>query len=165
MFSTREDIIAVLLEVDSDLRSRNEQLTLSIVGYSAIVMAMLNNRGSNDIDVMYDRFSTVLRQHGLEVFSESYFHFHPQYKIRLTLIEAEFSHLVAYYTDPHDIFLLKLNAFREKDKSDLRYMIENRVVQLQLLDQLFVEWNHHWFHDSLEIAENYKQVRGSYGSD
>jgi hypothetical protein len=147
------------------LRKRGERLNLSIVGYSAIVMANLNNRGSNDIDVMYDRFSTVLRQHGLEVFSESYFHFHPQYSSRLTLIEAGFTHLVAYNTDPHDIFLLKLNAFREKDKSDLRYMIDNQVVQLGLLDQLFMEWNRHWFHDNIEIAANYSLVRGSYGSD
>jgi hypothetical protein len=165
MFSTREEILAVLKEVDSDLRERNEQLTLSIVGYSAIVMANQNNRGSNDIDVMYSRFSTVLRQHGLEVFDEGYFHFHPQYKSRLTLIEAGFTHLTAYYTDPHDIFLLKLNAFREKDKIDLQYMIENEVVQLPLLDQLFREWNHHWFHDNLEIMNHYSQVRGLYGSN
>jgi hypothetical protein len=165
MFSTREDIIAVLLEVDSDLRKRDEKLTLTLIGYSAIVMTSLNNRGSNDIDVIYDRFSTVLRQRGLEVFSESYFHFHPAYKSRVHLIEAGFTHLAAYSTDPHDIFLLKLNAFREKDKSDLRYMIENQLVQLELLDQLFREWNLHWFHDNQEIEENYTQVRGSYDSD
>jgi hypothetical protein len=108
MFSTREEILAVLMEVDSDLRERNEQLTLSIVGYSAIVMANRNNRGSNDIDVMYSRFSTVLRQHGLEVFDEAYFHFHPHYKSRLTLIEAGFTHLTAFYTGFTIIWKLKI---------------------------------------------------------
>jgi hypothetical protein len=58
-----------------------------------------------------------------------------------------------------------LNAFREKDKSDLRYMIDNQVVQLGLLDQLFMEWNGHWFHHNIEIAANYSLLRGSYGSD
>ena len=165
MFNFKEDIIAVLKEVDSVLQMRNEQLTVCIVGYSAIVMANLNNRGSNDIDVMYNRFSTVLRQRGLEVFDESYFHFHPTYQTRLHPIEAGFSNLLASYADPHDIFLLKLNAFREKDKSDLLYLVQQQLVDVKLLDLLFKEWNIHWFDNNQEIANNYASVRGSYGSN
>lgn len=159
MFNTREDIIAVLTEVDSNLKQRNEKLTIFIVGYSAIVMDNNNNRGSNDIDVIYDRFSTVLRQQGLEVFNEGYFHFHPNYKSRLKPVDEGFTHLSVFYTDPHDIFLLKLDAFREKDKSDLRYMIEHHIVDLKELDQLFIEWNKHWYESNPEVAKNYAKVR------
>ncbi|CAM4417163.1 hypothetical protein L1N85_26135 [Paenibacillus alkaliterrae] len=72
-FVTRESILQLFEEVDKALNGQ-PPIEVFVVGYSAIVLARKNNRGSNDVDIIPSRFSRVFSEYGLEVFDEHYFY-------------------------------------------------------------------------------------------
>ncbi|MCD9025847.1 DUF6036 family nucleotidyltransferase [Cohnella silvisoli] len=135
-----------------------------VVGYSAIVLARKNNRGSNDVDIIPSRFSRVFSDHGLEVFDEHYFYLPTDYKARAKEVDREYRSLKVKYVNPHDIWFTKLRAFRSKDKVDMVQMIKEGVVDTEALDAMFVLWNSHWFNNDPELAKNYSEVR-NYDSE
>lgn len=62
-FVTRDSILALFEQVDAAL-SGQPPIEVFVVGYSAIVLARKNNRGSDDVDIIPSRFSRVFAQHG-----------------------------------------------------------------------------------------------------
>ncbi len=158
MFVTRESILQLFDEVDKALKGQ-PAIEVFVVGYSAIVLARKNNRGSNDVDIIPSRFSRVFSEHGLEVFDEHYFYLPTDYKSRATEVDRKYNCLLVKYVDPHDIWFTKLAAFRSKDKVDMIQMIRESVVDPLVLDAMFDKWNQHWFNGSPELETNYSEVR------
>ncbi|WP_372637182.1 hypothetical protein [Cohnella sp.] len=70
-YTTRESILEMFDAVDADLQGQ-KTIEVFVVGYSAIVLARKNNRGSNDVDMIPSRFSRVFARHGLEVFDDAH---------------------------------------------------------------------------------------------
>ncbi|WP_027085125.1 DUF6036 family nucleotidyltransferase [Cohnella panacarvi] len=157
-YVTRDSILQLFEEVDKDLNGQ-PLIEVFVVGYSAIVLARKNNRGSNDVDIIPSRFSRVFSDHGLEVFDEHYFYLPKDYKTRAKAVEREYRSLLVKAVDPHDIWYTKLAAFRSKDKVDMIQMIRDKVVDPLVLDTMFANWNKHWFNDSPELEANYAEVR------
>lgn len=162
-FVTRESILRLFEAVDKDLIGQ-PPIDVYVVGYSAIVLAGNNNRGSNDVDIIPSRFSRVFAAHGLEVFSEHYFYLPADYKSRAKEVDGKYESLAVRYVDPHDIWFTKLAAFRSKDKVDMIQMIREGVVDPEVLDAMFPTWNRHWFNNSPELESNYFEVR-NYDSE
>jgi len=158
VFDSQESILNLFDEVDRDLAGQ-PPIEIFVVGYSAIVLARKNNRGSNDVDIIPSRFSRVFARHGLEVFDEHYFYLPADYKTRAQEAGRTYSSLVVKYADPHDIWFTKLGAFRTKDRADMAQMIRERIVDPQTLDDLFERWNEQWFNGSDELVQNYMEVR------
>ncbi|MFD0670601.1 DUF6036 family nucleotidyltransferase [Cohnella sp. GCM10027633] len=158
LYVTRESILRLFEEVDDDLLGQ-PIIEVFVVGYSAIVLARKNNRGSNDVDIIPSRFSRVFADHGLEVFDERYFYLPTDYKTRAQPVDRDYRSLLVKYVDPHDIWFTKLAAFRNKDKADMIQMIKESVVDPQALDAMFHDWNKHWFNGSDELENNYAEVR------
>lgn len=157
-YTTRESILELFEAVDADLQGQ-KTIEVFVVGYSAIVLARKNNRGSNDVDIIPSRFSRVFAHHGLEVFDEHYFYFPEGYKERAREVEREFACLAVKVVDAHDIWFSKLAAYRSKDKVDMIEMIREGVVDPSILDAMFEQWNAHWFNGSDELSANYAEVR------
>ncbi|CAH1216374.1 hypothetical protein PAECIP111893_04109 [Paenibacillus plantiphilus] len=157
-FSTEESILRLFEEVDKALHGK-PLIEVFVVGYSAIVLARANNRGSNDVVIIPSRFSRVFSEHGLEVFDEHYFYLPADYKSRLKPVSRKYDNLNVMYVDAHDIWFTKLGAFRNKDKVDMIQMIKEGVVDVHLLDILFKQWNAYWFKNNPELEENYNEVR------
>jgi hypothetical protein len=157
-FVTKESILQLFEEVDKNLKGQ-PSIEVFVVGYSAIILARKNNRGSNDVDIIPSRFSRVFSDHGIEVFDEHYFYLPTDYKTRAREVDKKYQNLQVKYVDPHDIWFTKLGAFRSKDKVDLVQMIKDGVVDTNILDNMFEKWNLHWFNISPELVNNYSEVR------
>lgn len=164
VYDSRESILNLFDEVDRDL---NGQLPIEVyvVGYSAIVLARKNNRGSNDVDIIPSRFSRVFARHGLEIFDEHYFYLPAGYKSRAHEAERTYRSLIVKYADPHDIWFTKLGAFLTKDQTDMVEMIREGIVDPRKLDDLFEQWNEQWFNGSDELVQNYAEVRKNAASN
>lgn len=163
-FVTRESILQLFDAVDAALTDQpvvagQSAIEVYVVGYSAIVLAGKNNRGSNDIDIIPSRFSRVFAEQGIEVFDEHYFYFPQGYQSRAVEVERRYRHLIVKYVDAHDIWFTKLAAFRSKDIVDMKQWLKDGVVEPHRLDAMFEDWNQYWFKGSEEIAANYAEVR------
>lgn len=158
LFVTRDSILQLFGKVDKALMGQ-PPIEVFVVGYSAIVLARKNNRGSDDIDIIPSRFSRVFSEHGLEVFDEHYFYLPADYRSRATEVERKYASLVVKHVDPHDIWFTKLAAFRSKDKVDMIQWIRDGTVDPAVLDAMFEKWNRHWFNGSAELEINYIEVR------
>lgn len=163
-FVTRESILQLFDAVDEALSahpvvSSQSAIEVYVVGYSAIVLARKNNRGSNDIDIIPSRFSRVFAEQGIEVFDEHYFYFPQGYQSRAVEVERRYRHLIVKYVDAHDIWFTKLAAFRSKDIVDMKQWLRDGIVDPHKLDAMFEEWNRYWFKGSEELAANYAEVR------
>lgn len=155
-FGTQESILRLFEEVDKALHGK-PLIEVLVVGYSAIMLT--RKRGSNDVDIIPSRFSSVFSEHGLEVFDEHYFYLPADYKSRLKPVSRKYDNLKVMYVDSHDIWFTKLGACRSKDKVDMIQMIKEGVVDVHLLDILFKQWNAYWFKNNPELEENYNEVR------
>ncbi|WP_373229815.1 DUF6036 family nucleotidyltransferase [Cohnella sp.] len=136
-FATQESILQLFEEVDKDLKGQ-PLIDVYVVGYSAIVLARKNNRGSNDVDIIPSRFSRVFSDHGLEVFDEHYFYLPTDYKSRAREVDKKYESLRVKYVDAHDIWFTKLGAFRNKDKVDMIQMIKESVVDANVLIDIMI---------------------------
>lgn len=154
----QEDILQILVKLDRELTQRDQEMTLIIVGYSAVILAGLHDRGTEDIDALETGNSRLLYKFGLHLLPEHYLHFHPNYRERLQPIHASFTNLHAYYLHLLDLCLVKLDAGREKDIRDLKYFIEHGFVRRRDLDPLFEEWKRHWYPDFEDIRELYERL-------
>lgn len=154
-------IIELLKNVDNELAIKKQPLKLIIVGYSAVILSGLANRGTEDLDALENSQSRLLLKHGIHVMPAHFFHFHPDYEKRLLPLNHEkFDCLSPYYLSLQDVFLLKMDAGREKDMQDLLFFIQNGSVSKDDMDKLFLEWNVFWYDGNVEMAELYSSLWG-----
>ncbi len=63
-------ILSVLQNIDQDLALLGQQISLIIVGYSAVILSGAAHRGTEDIDVLETRPIRLMMRHGLHCMPE-----------------------------------------------------------------------------------------------
>jgi hypothetical protein len=160
-FDIPEDAIALLYQVDRDLSAKAKAISVAVMGSTVLVL------DENAMDVMEVLANTPARESfrkaGVNLIAPSNFHFHPKFKERLINIDADLKYVHASYVSPEDIFLVKLNSSRKQDRDDVRTMIDNRTVNIKLLNTLFKEWNDYWHNGDPLPEVIYRNVKRSCG--
>jgi L-rhamnose mutarotase len=83
---------------------------------------------------------------------------HPDYKNRLHRVWPELTFLEVYRIDVYDLFLNKFNASRAKDYSDMRDLIEKKLVTHEKCSPLFEECLKHWYDGDERLRKEFEKL-------
>jgi hypothetical protein len=142
MQTTRpEDVLRFLRELGELVRQRQR---IVIGGSVSLILAAKLSRRTEDIDVVDEVPAELRNQHQpLQQLSERYAlnlahfqsHFLPQgWETRIRSLGV-FGQLEAYLVDPIDVILSKMFSAREKDRDDLRAVVD-QFDKAKLIDRL-----------------------------
>jgi hypothetical protein len=144
-------------QIDRVLAGQDRKVSVTVVGYSSLVLGGKYGRQTEDIDIVNNR-ERIFYQHGFYLLDEHFLAFHPDFATRLHRVLPELAHLAVFRLDPHDLFLLKLDSARAKDRTDLQYMIQENLVDRIHCDKLFGEWVAMKYNNDSRLREEYRKL-------
>jgi Nucleotidyltransferase of unknown function (DUF6036) len=136
-----ETILEFLRELSTNIR---DSARLEIGGSSALILAGVLSRATEDIDIVdqipraiatqHDILSKLASQYGL-LLTHFQSHYLPTDWQKRTRFLDRFGTLDVYLVDTCDIFVGKLFSAREKDRADLR-ILKQKLDKTQIVDRL-----------------------------
>ncbi len=136
-----ETILQFLRELSTNIR---DPLRLEIGGSSALILAGVLSRATEDIDIadqvpgaiaaQHDLLAKLASQYGLQLTHFQSHYLPTDWHKRIRLLDR-FRTLDVYLVDTCDIFVGKLFSAREKDRADLR-ILKQKLDKTQIVDRL-----------------------------
>ena len=148
----RKDLISILKKIDSSLNGKEKNVEVVVIGMSSIILGYADEYSTKDLDIYTENSVTELFQNNIDVLDDTFIHFSPDYKQRLKPLEG-FINMKVFTADPHDIFLLKMVANREKDKQRLSSFVDTNLVNKEQLRKIFIVWVRHNYPNATEIIK------------
>jgi hypothetical protein len=152
-----EQIKHIFLQLNEQLHSMGRKVSVIVVGYSSLILGGQSARRTEDIDIVNNR-ERLFYNSGFHLLEEHFLMLHPDYKTRLHRVWPDMSQLEVFRIDYHDLFLNKFNASRAKDVLDLKFMIEQKLVQHETCLKLFEEWLQHWYNGDEQLRREFNKL-------
>lgn len=150
-----DDALAMLHQVDKEIFIQGQRLSVMVAETTMIF-------DDTKIDLPQQVLRSIFTRTKVQLLPIGFFHPHPEFRSRLLPVAESFNSMQVTAVDPHDIFLLKLDSNRAKDRTDMFYMLKTGVVSTRKLDPLFKGWNEHWYNGNAEISSVYERIKKDY---
>lgn len=156
----KQDVLENLQFADMELAQRFpncKELELIVIGGASMILKGYISRFTVDIDTIVDleeEVKEVLWHYSINNDSKDVFVLPPDYMFRLQKVNVQFEVLKVYVISDEDLIISKVAGYRERDISDLKSGIMNKVNS-DLLIRLGEQVARH----SPEFAANWNRFR------
>jgi hypothetical protein len=152
---------AIFEEINRELSLQDRKVSAIVVGYSSLVLGGKYHRRTEDIDILNNR-ERIFYKHGFHLLDEHFLALPPGYESRLEHVFPELGHLMIYRLNNHDLFLLKFDSARAKDRTDMQFMIEEKLVDPTVCAKLFDEWVAIKYNNDPGLREEFRKLWENY---